>query len=42
MDEKDKRIRELKRQLQDAKRTGDNEWAKELEEALQILLQNKE
>lgn len=42
MDSKDQRILELKRQLQDAKRTGDQEWAKELEEAIQTLLQTKE
>lgn len=42
MENTDKRLQELKRQLQDARRTGDQEWAKELEEAIQILTQSKE
>lgn len=34
---KDEFIRDLKRKIADAKRSGDPEWAKELEELLEQL-----
>lgn len=37
-----KRVKELKRQIRDAKRTGDTEWAKELEEELEEELRKDE
>ncbi len=36
-----KQLESLERQLQDARRTGDNDWAKELEQEIEILKQKK-
>lgn len=37
----EKQIESLERQLQDAKRTGDNDWAKELQQEIEVLKQKK-